>query len=89
MSGEAHSIGVQSRRRNDGIYDGFRNVDVNAIRNGDLSQYDIDVGRDYFDSEILQYNVADLVNRQFSAWDTFLTFAPSAHLGRLSNLQAA
>jgi hypothetical protein len=79
----------QARRLRQRIYDGFRNVDVNAIRNGDLSQYDIDVGRDYFDSEILQFNEADLVNRQFSAWDTFLTFAPSAHLGRLSNLQAA
>jgi len=66
------------------IWDGFRNVDVDAIRSGDLSQYNIDVGRDYFDSEILQFNEADLVNRQFSAWDTFLTFAPSAHLGRLA-----
>lgn len=67
------------------IYDGYRNLDVNAIRNGDPTQYDIDVGRDYFDTDVLEFNEADLLNRQFSAWDTFLTFAPSAQLGRLGN----
>ncbi len=79
----------QAQKLRQRIWDAFRNVDVNAIRNGDKTQYNIDIGRDYFDTEILKYNEADFVSRQFSAWDTFLTFGPSAQLGRAANLGLA
>jgi hypothetical protein len=62
---------------------------VDAIRRGDKTQLNIDIGREYFDTEILQQDVADFASKQFSAWDTFLTFAPSAQLGRVANLGVA
>ena len=71
----------QLRRR---LFDGLNNLDVDAIREGAKTQYNIDVGKDYFDTSVLEPNKADFVAKQFSAWDTFLTFAPSARLGTLA-----
>jgi hypothetical protein len=79
----------QARDLRDRIFDAFKNVDVDAIRRGDPTQYNVDVGRDYFDTEVLQSGGADVVLRQFSAWDTFLTFAPSAQLGRVARTGVA
>ncbi|MDO8636128.1 MAG: hypothetical protein Q7R34_07795, partial [Dehalococcoidia bacterium] len=71
------------------LFDAFKNVDVDAIRRGDKTQFNIDLGRQYFDTEILQQDVADFASKQFSAWDTFLTFGPSAQLGRVAKLGVA
>ncbi len=66
------------------LFAGLQNLDVNAIRRGDRTQYAVDIGTSYFDTEVLQQNKADFVARQFSALDTFMTFAPSARLGTLA-----
>ncbi|MBF8265357.1 MAG: hypothetical protein HW384_1221 [Dehalococcoidia bacterium] len=71
------------------LFDAFKNVDVDAIRRGDKTQFNVDLGRQYFDTEILQQDVADFASKQFSAWDTFLTFGPSAQLGRVAKLGVA
>ncbi len=67
------------------LFDGLNNLDVNAIRRGEKTQYNIDIGTEYFDTEVLKPNVSDEIAKQFSALDTFMTFAPSARLGKLSN----
>jgi len=79
----------QARSLRDRIFDAFKNVDVDAIRNGDRTQFNVDIGREYFDTDVLESGAGDVVLRQFSAWDTFLTFAPSAQLGRVANTGVA
>jgi hypothetical protein len=71
------------------IWDAFKNPDVDILRKGKNMQLDIDTGRNYFDTEVLEAGTSDTIMRQFSAWDTFLTFAPSAQLGRVSKLGVA
>ncbi|MFC1946287.1 hypothetical protein ACFLXY_00025 [Chloroflexota bacterium] len=71
------------------IWDAFKNPDVEVLRKGEKLQLDVDAGRNYFDTEILQAGSSDIIMRQFSAWDTFLTFAPSAQLGKVSKLGVA
>ena len=71
------------------IWDAFKNPDVDALRKGEKTQLDVDTGKDYFDTEILEQGTSDIIMRQFSAWDTFLTFAPSAQLGNISKLGIA
>ncbi len=78
-----------ARRLRDRLFGAFNNVDVNAIRRGEKTQFNIDHGKDFFDTEILQKDVADSVSRSFSAWETFLTFAPSAQLGKIANTGTA
>ncbi|MFC1958930.1 hypothetical protein ACFLV6_03350, partial [Chloroflexota bacterium] len=71
------------------IWDAFKNPDVDILRKGGKMQLDIDIGGNYFDTEVLEAGTSDIIMRQFSAWDTFLTFAPSAQLGRVSKLGVA